>query len=641
MMAGHSIGELAAAYVAGVFSLEDACRLVVARGCLMQELPSGGAMYAIGAPESEVLPLLVDGVAIAAVNGPRSVVISGLDESVAAIAEELRARDVRVKRLATSHAFHSPLMDPMLDAFREVASSIEYHEPTLPMMSDQLSSPEYWVTHVREAVRFYDDVQALRAAGVTRFVEVGPGTALTSMVAEALDESVLSVPLLRKDRPEPTSLVTALARLHAVGVPIDWSAFLAPARPRRVDLPTYAFEHRGYWPTIVLPDAAGTITPADTADAEFWTAVERGDTTALTAALGVAEADIAPLLPAMSAWRRRKGEETARDGWRYRTTWKSVTEASQSKSKSALSGTWLVPTPGAVLDLRAVANGVETLLAAMGHAGAETVLVETVGTGREANAAWLRALMAEHEDIAGVLLPAAWTAGPEDCADGLPAGIATVFAMTQAMGDAGLDAPMWVLTSGAVSIGASDPQRSASAVRRLGPGPRRSPRILRALGRHDRPAGDAGRARRAPRGLGPRRRPGGGRPDRGPVLRPVRPASDSRACHDLPARLRQALADRRHRPGHRRHRRARQPHGALAGRLRGRAPGAHQPARPGCGRCRRPARRARTARRPGHHRRLRPRRSGVLAAAVWTPSGRSARPWSTPPACRSPRSCRR
>jgi len=224
-----------------------------------------------------------------------------------------------------------------------------------------------------------------------------------------------------------------------------------------VDLPTYAFEHRGYWPTIVLPDAAGSATPADTADAEFWTAVERGDTTALTAALGVAETEIAPLLPAMSAWRRRKGEESARDGWRYRTTWKSVAEA----SKPPLSGTWLVPTADAVLDARAVANGVETLLAAMRQAGAESVPVQTVGTDREANTAWLRALMAEHEDIAGVLLPAAWTAGPEDCAGGLPGGVAAVFAMTQAMGDAGLDAPMWVLTSGAVSIGASDPQRSA------------------------------------------------------------------------------------------------------------------------------------------------------------------------------------
>ena len=266
-VAGHSIGELAAAHVAGVFSLPDACRLVCARGRLMQELPSGGAMYAIGAPESEVLPLLVDGVAIAAVNGPRSMVISGLEEAVTSIAEELRARDIRVKRLTTSHAFHSPLMDPMLDAFREVASSIEYHEPVLAMVSDRVCSAEYWVTHVREAVRFHDDVQALRTAGVSRFVEVGPGTALTSMVAE-ISDAASAVPLLRKDRPEPISLLTALARLHVSGAIVDWSAFFAPAgpRPHSVDLPTYAFQRTRYWldaPRPAADAAALGLQPSD------------------------------------------------------------------------------------------------------------------------------------------------------------------------------------------------------------------------------------------------------------------------------------------------------------------------------------------------------------------------------------------
>ena len=260
LVAGHSIGELAAAHVAGVFSLEDACRLVGARGRLMQELPSGGAMYAIGAPESEVLPLLVDGVAIAAVNGPRSVVVSGLDEAVTAIAEQFRARDIRVKRLATSHAFHSPLMDPMLDAFREIARSIEYHEPTLPVVSnvtgeiaaaEQLCAPEYWVNHVREAVRFADGVQTLRAAGVTRFVEVGPGTALTAMVAESQvdDTTERGIATVRKDRSEPISVVAALAHLHATGAKVDWTALLAPAvqGAPRTDLPTYAFDHQRFW----------------------------------------------------------------------------------------------------------------------------------------------------------------------------------------------------------------------------------------------------------------------------------------------------------------------------------------------------------------------------------------------------------
>jgi len=270
MVAGHSIGEVAAAYVAGVFSLADACRLVAARGRLMQELPSGGAMVAVQAPESEVVPLLVEGVCIAAVNGPSSVVLSGAEDAVLELAEDFRASGVRVKRLSTSHAFHSALMEPMLEEFREIAGSIEYREPSMPVVSnvtgevatpEQLGSPEYWVRHVREAVRFDDGVRTLRAAGITRFVEVGPGTALTSMVAES-SQDASAVAMLRKGRPEPVSVVAGLARLHVEGVAVDWDAFFGPAGPETVDLPTYAFEHQRYWPTpLAGSTSAGSVHP--------------------------------------------------------------------------------------------------------------------------------------------------------------------------------------------------------------------------------------------------------------------------------------------------------------------------------------------------------------------------------------------
>jgi acyl transferase domain-containing protein len=177
-LGGHSIGELAAAHVAGVWSLEDACRIVEARGRLMQALPRGGAMIAIQATEDEVTPHLTETVGIAAINAADSVVISG--EEIDALAIAAKFADRKTKRLTVSHAFHSPLMDPMLDEFRAVAQSVTYHEPTIPIVGADPTDPEYWVRHVRGTVRFADNVAALAAQGVKTFVEAGPEAVLTA-----------------------------------------------------------------------------------------------------------------------------------------------------------------------------------------------------------------------------------------------------------------------------------------------------------------------------------------------------------------------------------------------------------------------------------------------------------------------------
>ncbi|MET7993312.1 type I polyketide synthase [Amycolatopsis sp. NPDC005232] len=245
-LVGHSIGELAAAHCAGVFSLADACRLVAARARLMQALPPGGAMVAVQATDDEVRPLLTDGVGIAAVNGPDSVVLSGVEDAVLAVAEKF----ARKSRLRVSHAFHSPLMEPMLAEFAAVAAKVSFSAPTIPVVSTaggDLSTPDYWVRQVREAVRFADALRAVLDDGVSTFVEVGPSAVLTAMGQSCLagDERATFVPVLRKDRPEAESAATAVATLFTAGVPVDFEAFYAGAHC--VELPTYAFQRKRYW----------------------------------------------------------------------------------------------------------------------------------------------------------------------------------------------------------------------------------------------------------------------------------------------------------------------------------------------------------------------------------------------------------
>ncbi|MFC3455475.1 type I polyketide synthase [Amycolatopsis speibonae] len=251
---GHSIGEIAAAHVAGVFSLEDAGKLVSARGRLMQALPDGGVMVAIEATEDEFVPTAEFG--IAALNGPNSVVISGVESVVVALAEEFAARGRKTKRLEVSHAFHSPLMEPMLAEFARVLEGITFSAPVIPVVSTvsgglaaDLASPRYWLDHVRQAVRFADGVKVLAAEGVTSFVELGPDGVLSGLAQGCLpDSEALFAPILRADRPEVHTAITALSTLHTRGVPVDWAAYFGPGES--ADLPTYAFQREHYWPKI-------------------------------------------------------------------------------------------------------------------------------------------------------------------------------------------------------------------------------------------------------------------------------------------------------------------------------------------------------------------------------------------------------
>ncbi|MEU0482186.1 type I polyketide synthase, partial [Streptosporangium sp. NPDC006013] len=282
VLAGHSVGEITAAHVAGVLSLADACALVAARARLMQALPEGGAMVSVRTSEEEVVELLAgrEGeVSVAAVNGPSSVVISGVEAAVLEVTAALEERGIRTKRLRVSHAFHSPLMDPMLEDFRAVAGALSFNPPEIPIVStltgwaataEQVCSPDYWVEQVRGAVRFADGVRALQAQGVRAYLELGPDGVLTAMASDTLaavpdsrdsdstpdphpratdpegEAEAVLVPALRGGRDERTTVMSALTALHVRGVPMDWQAVLPGAR--RVELPTYAFQRERYWP---------------------------------------------------------------------------------------------------------------------------------------------------------------------------------------------------------------------------------------------------------------------------------------------------------------------------------------------------------------------------------------------------------
>ncbi|WP_371523114.1 type I polyketide synthase [Kitasatospora sp. NBC_01300] len=276
-LAGHSVGELAAAHVAGVLDLADAVRLVAARGRLMRALPDGGAMVALDAAEHEVLPELADvadRVAIAAVNGPRAVVVSGERDAVLAVAARFEARGRRSTRLKVGHGFHSPLVEPVLDEFRRVAETLEFRPPRIPVVStvtgsrvapEELGSADYWVRHARLPVRFAEAVEWLGANGVGGFLELGPQPVLTAYAQECLAPQANGGPVFafaaRDGEREPDTLLAAVARLHVRGAGVDWPAVFAERGLRRglrrVELPTYAFQRRRYWLDPSRPAGAG------------------------------------------------------------------------------------------------------------------------------------------------------------------------------------------------------------------------------------------------------------------------------------------------------------------------------------------------------------------------------------------------
>ena len=266
---GHSIGEIVAAHLAGVLSLKDAGKLVAARGTLMAALPAGGAMASIRARQEEAQESLAPyegALCVAALNSPTSIAVSGEEE---ALSEWEAAQEKKTKRLAVSHAFHSQRIEPMLAELEQVASNLTFNPPQIPIVSnlsgeelteEQATSPAYWAQQARQPVRFADGVAHLREQGVVRFLELGPDATLTALAQECLPEAEASfAATLRRERHEPTSLITALGATHASGAEVDLSSLTKPGA--LTELPTYPFQRQRYWlqagPSSADPQSLG------------------------------------------------------------------------------------------------------------------------------------------------------------------------------------------------------------------------------------------------------------------------------------------------------------------------------------------------------------------------------------------------
>ncbi|MEU5980606.1 type I polyketide synthase, partial [Streptomyces sp. NPDC047315] len=462
VLVGHSVGEISAAVAAGVLSLEDAVRLACARGRLMQGLAGGGVMVSVAAPAEKVEARVagLDGVWVAAVNAPESVVLAGEADAVRAVVDELTAEGARTRWLPVSHAFHTPLMEPVLEEFAAAIADLSFRPAEIPVVSTvageladaAFGSPEYWVNHARQPVRFADAVNAARGLGVRLWAEVGPQPALSAAMPERDGEAVAS--FMRRDRDQVTSVLTGLSRLHVHGVDIDWDRWL-PEASERVEVPTYAFQRRRYW-LEAAPVAGGA--PVDASTAEFWEAVERND----LGALGIDDGTPSDaVLPALSAWRRGHQQRQALADWRYDVTWKPLPVSVPETAVPALTGTWLV--------LTRVGHDTAELSAAVARAGGRTVEVAVpVDVTQEELSRRLTETCDAAAPPAGVLsvLAVADTAADEDATSArLPEAVPETVSDTvtdtvtliRALGDAGVDAPLWCLTRGAVTTGDDDP----------------------------------------------------------------------------------------------------------------------------------------------------------------------------------------
>ena len=455
-VAGHSQGEIAAAVVAGILSLEDGARVVALRSRALTALAGRGGMVSVAASSAQVTELIErwpGQLGIAAVNGPQATVVSGDPQAVAELAQACAADGIRARVLPVDYASHGPQVESLREEILELLAPVSPGPARVLMISaltgEPVAGPElsagYWYDSLRTPVRFADAVQALAGSGHRVFVEVSPHPVLTGAVSATQDEAVV-VGTLRRDDGGPARFLASLGEVFTRGVPVDWAAVLPAGR--RVELPTYAFQHQRFWPAAARPLAvSGGDGAASAAEARFWAAVEGGDAVALADTLDLDEAQgLARVLPALAAWRQRETQRSATAGWRYQVRWAPA----PASGPAMLAGRWLLTVP----DGQAGEELAGWCMAALAAAGAEVIRVPVpAGADRAAMAAALSVALAGDPGVSGVVSLLALAEEPVPEYPVVPAGLAGTLALVQGLGDAGITAPLWVLTRGAVAAG--------------------------------------------------------------------------------------------------------------------------------------------------------------------------------------------
>ncbi|MBP0034557.1 MAG: type I polyketide synthase, partial [Roseofilum sp. Belize BBD 4] len=376
---GHSVGEYVAATVAGVFSLEEGLKLIAMRGRLMQQLPSGGEMVAAMASKSVVQEAIAEysaQVAIAAINGPESTVISGESAAIATLCRKLKAMGVKTKHLQVSHAFHSPLMEPMLADFAAVAREVTYRQPKIKFVSNttgqkagnEVTKAEYWVNHIRQPVQFYQSIKTLHEQGNELFLEIGPKPILLGMGSRCLLESIgVWLPSLRPGVQEWQQMLSSLGQLYVKGITVNWSGFDQDFTHKKVALPTYPFQRQRCWVERTeneqeTPQASGNIT-----ETQVVKLLTQGKTAAIAQQLEKA-VNFSPeqrkLLPELLEVLAKQHQEqlaaAAIENWFYEIQWKPL---DRSSSKANLQPShWLI-----FADSTGVAEKIAQKLQQQGH----------------------------------------------------------------------------------------------------------------------------------------------------------------------------------------------------------------------------------------------------------------------------------